>query len=189
MNFSDSSKSDDVEHLLRNAQLRDALDPLYDESIGRVNVARMTTSSENDFLQSMLEWERAPILPICEWFLPKLELPAPDTLEHAQLQTVLAETIQRLFEKHIVLDFTDHLSDRELYCLIYRDILPAHEKWIRRRSNYLHWDCANMGDDPDIWLRYYASEEDRRAWAEETDGYLPPVEDPPYPRRLPRAPM
>jgi hypothetical protein len=88
-----------------------------------------------------------------------------------------------MFEKHIVLDFTDHLTDRQLYCLIYRDILPSHEKMIQRASNYLHWDCANIDGDPDVWLRYYACDEERQAWAEETDGELPPVEDPP-PRRV-----
>ena len=97
--------------------------------------------------------------------------------------------IGRLFEKHIVLDFTDHLSDRQLYCLVFRDILPAHEKMIQRRNNYLHWDCANVDGDPELWLRYYAKEEERQAWAEETDGYLPQVDDPPFSRDLPRAPL
>ena len=60
----ESSKSEEVEHLLRNAQLRDELEPLFDESIGRVNPTVMSTRSENEFLESMLEWERAPILPI-----------------------------------------------------------------------------------------------------------------------------
>jgi hypothetical protein len=189
MRKSDSPQSDDVEHLLLNARLRDALEPLFDESIGRVNAELMSTSSENDFLQSMLEWERAPILPICQWFSPTLELPPPDSLYEEQLHAELYETIQRLFEKHVVLDFTDHLTDRELYCLVYRDILPANEKMIQRRRNYLHWDCANTDGDPDVWLRYYASDEDRRAWQEETDGFLPPLEDPPFRRRLPRAPL
>ncbi len=181
--------SDQVEHLLRNAQLRDALDPLYDESIGRVNVEVMSTTSENEFLQSMLEWERAPIVPICEWFRPKMQLAHPETLDDAQLRTVLHETIEKLFTKRVVLDFTDHLTDRQLYCLLYRDILPAHEKLLWRRNNYLHWDCANTDGDQDIWLRYYASEEDRAAWEEETEGYLPPVEAPPFQRQLPRAPL
>ncbi len=172
-----------------NAQLRDALEPLYDESIGRVNAEMMSTSRENDFLQSMLEWERAPMLPICDWFSPRLVLPAPDTLEDQQLHTVLYETIQRLFEKHVVLDFTDHLTDYQLYCLIYRDILPAHEKMIQRENNYLHWDCANTDGNPDVWLRYYASEEDRQSWSDETEDYLPPMEEPPFRRRLPRAPL
>jgi hypothetical protein len=185
----DSSKASEVEDLLRNAQLRDALEPLYDESISRVNAELMSTSSENDFLQSMLEWERAPIVPIYQWFQPELCLPTPDSIDEQQLRTVLSDTIERLFEKRIVLDFTDHLSDRQLYRLIYRDILPSHEKLIDRKSNYLHWDCANIDGDPETWLRYYASEEDRQAWATETDGYLPQVEPTPYARKLPRAPL
>lgn len=189
MIYPDTPKSSDVDDLLRNAQLRDALEPLYDESIGRVNAELMSTSSENDFLQSMLEWERAPILPIYDWFQPALHLPAPDSMNEGQLQDVLYRTIDQLFEKHIVLDFTDHLSDHELYCLIYRDILPAHEKLIHRQRNYLHWDCANTDGDPDTWLRYYASEAERQSWAEETEGYLPQVDSPPYERKLPRAPL
>lgn len=189
MMLPNSPRSDEVEHLLRNAQLRDALEPLFDESINRVNVHVMTTGAENDFLESMLEWERAPILPICEWFQPKLELPHPDDLSDQQVRDYLYQTVGRLYEKHVVLDFTDHLTDRQLYCLIYRDILPSHEKMIRRQSNYLHWDCANTDGDPDAWLRYYANEEERRMWAEETDGYLPPIDDPPFPRDLPRAPL
>ncbi len=189
MMLPNSPRSDEVEHLLRNAQLRDALEPLLDESIGRVNVQVMTTGAENDFLESMLEWERAPILPICEWFQPTLELPHPDDLSDQQVRDTLYQTIGRLYEKHVVLDFTDHLTDRQLYCLIYRDILPSHEKFIRRHSNYLHWDCANTDGDPDIWLRYYANDEDRRLWEEETGGFPPPVDDPPFPRDLPRAPL
>jgi len=189
MMLPNSPRSDEVEHLLRNAQLRDALEPLFDESINRVNVHMMTTGAENDFLESMLEWERAPILPICEWFQPKLELPHPDDLTDQQVRNYLYQTVGRLYEKHVVLDFTDHLTDRQLYCLIYRDILPSHEKMIRRQNNYLHWDCANTDGDPDPWLRYYANEEERRMWAEETEGYLPPIDDPPFPRDLPRAPL
>ena len=189
MIFPNSPKSDEVEHLLRNAQLRDALEPLYDESIGRVNAEAMSTSSENEFLQSMLDWERAPILPVCDWFRPSLKLPAPDSLDDEHLHALLYETIQKLFKKLIILDFTDHFSDRQLYCLICRDILPAHEKLIERPNNYLHWDCANTNDDPDAWLRYYASDEDRDTWEEETGGDLPKMEDPPYERRLPRAPL
>jgi hypothetical protein len=189
MSSSEYSPTDDVEHLLRNAQLRDALEPLFDESIGCVNAEVMSTTSENEFLESMLEWERAPIKPICEWFEPKLELPNPDQLDDEIVHNLLHSTIHQLFQKRIVLDFTEHLTDRQLYCLIYRDILPSYEKQIERRKNFLHWDCANMGDDPQIWLRYYANEEERQAWVEETDGYLPQIEDPPFPRRLPRAPL
>ena len=109
---SQPSSSDEVEHLLRNAQLRDELEPLFDESIGRVNSTVMSTRSENEFLASMLEWERAPILPISQWFEPELTLPHPDGLSGHQLALVLRATIEKLFEKHVVLDFTDH----QVYC-------------------------------------------------------------------------
>lgn len=185
----ESSKSDDVEHLLRNAQLRDELEPLFDESIDRVNPTAMSTRSENEFLESMLDWERAPMLPISQWFEPPLVLPHPDRLGQHQLSLVLRATIDKLFEKHIVLDFTDHLSDYQLYGIVFRDILPSHEKMLPRRTSYLHWDCANVEENPDVWLRYYASQADREMWAEENNQPLPPHDDPPFRRELPRAPL
>ena len=185
----ESSKSDEVEHLLRNAQLRDELEPLFDESIDRVNPTSMSTRSENEYLESMLEWERAPMLPISQWFEPPLVLPHPDRLGQHQLSLVLRATIEKLFEKHIVLDFTDHLSDYQLYGIIFRDILPSHEKMLGRRTSYLHWDCANIEETADVWLRYYASAADRSLWAQENDQPLPPHEEPPFRRQLPRAPL
>jgi hypothetical protein len=185
----ESSKSDDVEHLLRNAQLRDELEPLFDESVGRVNPTAMTTRCENEFLESMLEWERAPILPIYRWFTPPLVLPHPDRLNSQQLAVVLRATIEKLFDKHVVLDFTDHLSDYQLYGLVFRDILPSHEKMLERRTSYLHWDCANIDDNPLDWLRYYASDSEREMWAEESGEPLPPRDEPPFLRKLPRAPL
>jgi hypothetical protein len=180
---------DEVEHLLRNAELRNALEPYLDESIGRVNVDELPTPVENEFLASMLAWERAPILPISEWFEPELKLPHPDALSNEQLHQTLWDTIHKLFDNRIVLDFTDHLSDRELYCLIYRDILPCSEKKIDSSSNYLHWDCADVGGDPTTWLQYYATPEERQAWAADLGDPLPAAKAPPHPRQLPRRPL
>jgi hypothetical protein len=183
--------SDEVEHLLRNAELRDELEPYFDESLVRVNADELPTPVENEFLASMLAWERAPVLPISQWFEPELVLPHPDTLSGDELHARLWETIHKLFERRIVLDFTDHLSDRELYCLIFRDILPCSEKKIDSLTNYLHWDCADVGGDPTVWLRYYATEDERRSWLEDfgPDEPMPAAEKAPYPRELPRRPL
>ena len=186
--------SEEVDLLMRNAELRDELEPYFDESIGRVNVEQLSTRKENEFLASMLAWERAPILPIAEWFEPALELPNPEEFSHdaageSKLRERLWDTIYKLFEKRIVLDFTDHLSDRSLYCLIFRDIISSQEKKIESTHSYLHWDCADVCGNPDVWLRYYASVEDRDDWAQETGETLPPRELPPFPRRLPRRPL
>jgi hypothetical protein len=189
--MSDSSltRPDDVDHLLRNAQLRDELEPFFDETINTLNVRKVPTPVENEFLASMLAWERAPVLPIAQWFEPELKIPSPDALDDEKLHDVLWDTIQKLFDKRIVLDFTDHLSDRQLYCLIYRDILPSPEKKLDQHDNYLHWDCADTTGDTDLWLRYYASDEEREHMSEESILPLPPREEPPYPRRLPRRPL
>ena len=182
-------RPEEVEHLLLNAQLRDELEPYLDESIARVNVTEMPTPVENEFLASMLAWERAPIVPICQWFSPELRLPSPDQLSEGELHDVLWDTVYKLFEKRIVLDFTDHLSNRQLYCLILRDILPEPEKKLEHHRSYLHWDCADMGGDPDVWLKYYATDEDRQTWADDIAGEMPDREYPPFPRELPRAPQ
>ena len=188
MHHSRHPKPDEVEQLLRNAELRDELERYFDESISRVNVQHWTLAAENEFLASMLAWEQAPILPIYRWFEPELRLPRPESLKDDDLHQILWDVIRKLAVKRIVLDFTDHLSDRELYCLIYRDILPAREKKLDYPGSYLHWDCTGAGGDSEVWLRYYATEEERQEWAENYRQPLPPRTPLPYPRNLPREP-
>ena len=183
------TQPDEVDHLLRNAQLRDELEPFFDEAIEAVNVAEMPTPLENEYLASMLAWERAPVVPIAQWFTPELVLPKPEALSDDELREVLWDTIHKLYQQWLVFVFTDHLSDRALYCLIVSDILPSPEKKLDQASNYLHWDCCNAAGDPEVWLRYYASQEDRELWADQLDGELPVPEEAPYPRDLPRAPF
>lgn len=189
MPISRRPRPEEVEHLLRNAQLRDDLEPHLDEALRRVNVLEMPTPAENEYLESMLAWERAPVEPISRWFDPEMTLPHPDSLDDERIHACLWEVIRQLQSKRIMLDFSDHLPDRDLYWLIFRDILPAREKRIDSPKNYLHWDCANVSSDPRLWLRFYATDEDRRMWQEETGGVLPPSELPPFPREIPRRPL
>ena len=88
-----------------------------------------------------------------------------------------------------MLDFTDHLSDRQLYCLIYRDILPSPEKKLDRSDNYLHWDCADAGGDPKSGCAITPAKRIASGWRETGSGPLPPSSPPPYPRQLPRRPL
>jgi hypothetical protein len=182
------SHSQEVDELLLNARLRDELEPFLDESVHILDCRRLPTSDENEFLAQMLAWERAPVLPIAKWFQPELKLPPPDQLTDRQLSKVLSEIIERLYSQRIVLDFTDHLSDRQLYCLILRDILPSPEKKLDLPRNYLHWHFLDAEAQPDVWLSYYASDEERDGWAADTGQPLPPRARPPYPRRMPRRP-
>jgi hypothetical protein len=183
------SSTDEVDQLLLNARLRDELEPFLDESVEVVDLERMTTPMENEFLASLLAWERAPVLPLSQWFEPELTLPHPDKLDDAQIHKLLWDTIHRLYEKRVVLEFTEHLSDRQLFCVLCRDILPAAEKKLDLPKNYLHWHCLDAAADEQTWLRYYASDLEREEWSEAAGEEPPPSEPPPYPRKMPRRPQ
>ena len=59
----DSNKTSyDVEQLMLNARLRDELEPFLYESLEVLNMRHMSTPSENEYLASILAWERAPVL-------------------------------------------------------------------------------------------------------------------------------
>lgn len=178
--------AEEVELLLRNARLRDELEPYIDESVSLVHFRQMSLREENNFLESMLAWERAPALPISSWSYPELVLPRPAALDDDVLQELLKDTIDRLFNVRVVLEMTEHLSDRELYTLIYRDILPACEKKVDLPGNYLCWRCLDECDS-ETWLTYYATEAERLQWLEHHLGPLPEPRDLPFPRKLPRA--
>ena len=101
MDMSDASQPviDEVDLMLDNARLRDELEPYRDESIDDSSVKRMPLQTENEYLASMLAWERAPALPISCWFSPPMQLPAPDSINDAELNGLLLETVQRLYDK------------------------------------------------------------------------------------------
>ncbi len=176
----------DVDQLLHNAQLRNELERYADESMTVVDTQQMTTGVENEYLESLLAWERAPVVPIGRWFDPELTLPRPETLDDQQLMRLLHQTMAKLFDKHIVLEYTGHLSDRQLYCLIARSILPEYEKQVLLPQTYLHWQCIDPQVEEETWLRYYADGSERVQWQRETGLRLPPREPLPFPRILPR---
>lgn len=182
-----ASRDAEVELLLKNAQLRDELEPFLDESVDVLTAKVMSIEEENEFLESILAWERAPSLPIAKWFEPELTLPSPDSMSDAEVSSLLWRTIHQLYSQKIALDFTDHLSDRQLYCLLARDILPVYQKKISGTRNFLHWHCLD-DDDMECWLMYYANEDEREQWALESGLDLPPRKPLPFPRQMPRRP-
>ncbi|MEL6895222.1 MAG: hypothetical protein AAFP90_03890 [Planctomycetota bacterium] len=177
---------DEVELMMVNARLRDELEPYNDESIQTLSFTNMPLDVENDYLASLLAWERAPAIAIAKWFSPRLTMPDPSSLTDVQIHRQLWTTIRALHRQQIVLEWTDHLSDRQLYMLIMRDILPSCEKKVDLPENVIRWRCVDS-DDTDTWLTYYATAAERRRWQELQQEDLPPQMPLPHPRRLPKT--
>src|SRR5262249_30967052 len=101
----------------------------------------------------------------------------------AELTAKLWEVIYMLLRQSIVISNTDHLSDRELYTLLWNETL--REEFVILPANTLHLDMTRTGidDGMPIYLRYYASEEQREMYSELYPEFeMPPHVEPP-PRR------
>ena len=115
-----------------------------------------------------------------------VSLPAADTLDEPSLYLKLWEMGGALAGLGVVLESTEHLSDRELYILLVSDLLreeatimPASAGWT------YHISPIGSGSEEDMQIhhRYYASEEERQSWLRQfPDEVLPAREPPRYER-------
>jgi len=138
---------------------------------------------EEAFLESVLDYERANQVPFRELLeRDGVLLLAPDELNDEELSAKLEEVIQAMAKRHAFLEFTDHLSDRELYTHLVEESLEEDMPDLPPDSpGNWHFDISN--GDTDAYLRYYADDDSRADWAESfPDDEIPPREDPPYDR-------
>jgi len=119
-----------------------------------------------------------------------IELPDPDTIDEANVSAKLWEVIDALADLRVFLDETDHLSDRELYAVLWRNTLRADAPDVPGPPSSAAWHVNLPGDDENssLYLKYYADEAYRQDWlAQFPDDNMPAHEDPPHHRdwRLP----
>jgi hypothetical protein len=115
-----------------------------------------------------------------------VKLTAPETMDDGQLTTKLWEVIEGLARKRIFLSQTNHLSDRELYTLLWRDVLREAIKDLPLdESSAWHIDLAETGSEENtyLYMKYYADEETRQRWLIDfPEDRIPPHEEPPHDR-------
>jgi hypothetical protein len=172
----------------RLAQLRNQL---FEVSGGEMEYGPagegLTPELEVAFLEQVLAFETAPQTTWGERLRETgYAMPKPASLSDQEIGLELWQVIQRLAELRLFLASTNHLSDRELYAWLYREVLPAETiSGPIDPHSACHFDVlgACSEDDTACWLRYYADEGDRREWQQFNPGEpLPPHEDPPYQR-------
>jgi hypothetical protein len=150
---------------------------------------------EEEFLGHILFIEGVDEQPLFD-LLEKagIRLPQPADLDDAQLQAKLWEVIKGMALLGCYLSNTDHLSDRQLYEMLWTDVLRDPTSVCPDNPNAAcHIDILGGCSDEDIQLRikYYADEEERLDWAAQfPDDILPEHEALPYDRdrHLPEPP-
>src|SRR3990172_8364745 len=102
-----------------------------------------------------------------------ISLPPHDKLADTELNAKLWEAINALALMGAYLEHTDHLSDRELYILLWGDVLLEEIVFQSGDMNLAcHIDLIGSGSEEDnnIYLKYYADEDDRTLWVKEFPG-------------------
>jgi len=132
------------------------------------------------FLDHALRVEKADYKTVREWLAESGYVPPPDVPDD-RISSELCTLLDRLAFLGIVVEFTDHLDDRELYDWI-TEQLGAHLALLD--ETIIHFDVIGGSDEDNrIYLTYYASEEDRAHWkARFPDDELPPRKTPLYRR-------
>jgi hypothetical protein len=92
--------------------------------------------------------------------------------------------IGRLAKLNIVVERTDHLDNAGL-CEFLLGLLDEPLHLLNNPETIMHIDLIGSGSDEDnaVFLRYYASDEERESWMRQFPGEaLPPRERPPHDR-------
>jgi hypothetical protein len=119
----------------------------------------------------------------------------PAELTDETLTPILWVLLHNLSLQGFYVLHTDHLSDRELYAELWergvRD--PAYLPGRHLREGWFHDFLGGWGeDDLQLWLRYYATDDERAGHAKEyPQDQIPPKEKPPHNRdwRLTKGPF
>ncbi|HEX9493733.1 MAG TPA: hypothetical protein VGA33_10745 [Thermoanaerobaculia bacterium] len=107
---------------------------------------------------------------ICEWLADGGYVP-PASPDDDRVSAELETLLDRLADLGIVIEFTDHLSDRELY------------SWLME-SGHLDGHIGGGSEEANqVYLTYYATDQERACWKEESPNEeLPPKQQPRYKR-------
>ncbi|MFI3190863.1 hypothetical protein BCS42_16785 [Crenothrix sp. D3] len=116
-----------------------------------------------------------------------ISLPPASELSETELSAKLWEVINALSLLAIYLENTDHLSERELYTLLYEDVL--REETVFQSGEMMNMNChidlvsSGSQADTDLYLKYYADDDDRAFWLKQfPDDVLPSHEPLPFDR-------
>ncbi|HXF39978.1 MAG TPA: hypothetical protein VN687_09715, partial [Blastocatellia bacterium] len=187
MSMADGNGRDDPKRQKRIENLKRQVDELTGGEMAGWKSPDLTPELEEEFLRGVVAYESAPWTTHYQQLEEAgVELSDPDTMDDEKLTARLWEVIEALARKRVFLESTNHLSDRELYTLLWSDELREEiPDMVFDEYSAWHIDLIGSGSEEDIylWMKYYADEKTRRQWMKDWPDYeMPDHEDPPYDR-------
>ncbi|MDQ1422458.1 MAG: hypothetical protein QOJ52_4420 [Acidimicrobiaceae bacterium] len=158
----------DIDREIRIERMKRELDEIVGGEMRSRNFGPVPLRMEEAFLKQVLAYERAEFDTNFNRLVQRgVALPPAAELENAALSAKLEEVIRELSELRCFLDEADHLSDRELYDWLWSSGLCEESPDVSEMPNGA-WHTSPIGagnnEDTEIWLKYYANDEERQRW-------------------------
>lgn len=180
----------EADALLENAMLRKEAAEYIDELLLR-RLRFDNVEAENEYLREIIAWESAPILPLKDWLDDSWRQLDLSTATEPEILAAALDLLERLRRLNQEIWRADHLSTRRLYEILVHRVLPCRLKRLQSPRSPNVWNFEFYTEDKfldasdEIWLTYYATQEERLLWSQEHNVALPPRRTPPFARRFP----
>ena len=188
----DPLQQNQADREIRIEELKRQIKAIGGDSVQFGHVTNFDPGVEEAFLRHVLAFESAETTrPFDALVRDGFSLPPADELTYSTLRRKLWELIHALADRHVFLERTNHLSDRELYGWLQKDALRQGFEGFGVLEGNWHLDVLGGCSEDDLVLdmRFYASEKEREEWAVRFPDFpMPPKEKPPFRRdqRLPK---
>ncbi|MEO7133060.1 MAG: hypothetical protein ABI024_02460 [Vicinamibacterales bacterium] len=137
------------------------------------------------FLQRVIAFETAPMVTdLVLLTADGVKLPDPETVSDDSISAVLWGVIVALSKHQVFLERTNHLSDRELYAVLWHNVLrEEHAALPEGDTGAWHVDVPGDDERATNFLTYYASKRERCEWQKDCPDFTVPAHrDPAYDR-------
>lgn len=168
----------DVDREIRIEKMNRELEDLSGGSMISGGFGEVPPRLKEAFLTRACEFEKAPYGTNFNRLVQVgIEMIPPAELDDASLHAKLHDVLSALATIRCFVEDTDHLSDRELYTWLWSDGLREETPDLSQFDGA--WHISPIGSCNDealaIFLKYYASEKERRRWQKEfPNDQLPP---------------
>ena len=145
----------------------------------------LSAGQREQFWRRVVDYETAPTTNHFQQLTEAgLKLVDPEATDDGELTSKLWEVIAALARIQVFITSTNHLSDRELYTLLWRVTLREEIPMLPDDRGFWHVSLLGDGGDRDtyLYLKYYADQDMREQWlADFPDDDMPAHEDPAVP--------